>query len=177
MIIQRQWKDALPTLNKLLAIRTMLKMFLHIVAGPLSFQFVCSRLKGTRLVGSVRTCLGLAAGKGCCCSTHGAALVSKRMCFSLSSLASGRCWRCFSRESRRSTGEMRLSSTDRSSADIAAIVSAVQMYSSRNFVEMQAVGRTEQGLQARSRAAECCCPVGGVTWWGRVRRNGINLAP
>lgn len=37
---------------------------------------------------------------------YGAALVSSRMCLSLRSCGSGRFWRCFSRELRRSRGEM-----------------------------------------------------------------------
>ena len=42
--------------------------------------------------------------------THGAAVVSKRMCLFFKSWASGRCWRCFSRLSRPSIGETGLSS-------------------------------------------------------------------
>lgn len=41
---------------------------------------------------------------------YGAALVSRRMLRFLRSFASGRCWRCFSREFLRSMGEMGLSS-------------------------------------------------------------------
>ncbi len=37
---------------------------------------------------------------------YGAALVSSKMCLSLRSWGSGRFWRCFSRELRRSMGEM-----------------------------------------------------------------------
>lgn len=37
---------------------------------------------------------------------YGAALVSSRICLSLRSCGSGRFWRCFSRELRRSRGEM-----------------------------------------------------------------------
>lgn len=37
--------------------------------------------------------------------------MSRRICLSLNSFGSGRCWRCFSSEFRRSTGEMGVSST------------------------------------------------------------------
>lgn len=42
---------------------------------------------------------------------YGAALVSSRMCLSFRSCGSGRVWRCFSRESRRSRVEMGVVST------------------------------------------------------------------
>lgn len=38
--------------------------------------------------------------------TYGAALVFSKMCLFLRSCGSGRCCKCFSRELRRSTGEM-----------------------------------------------------------------------
>ena len=44
--------------------------------------------------------------------THGAAFVSSRMCLPFKSLGSGRVCRCFSRELRRSTGEMGVVSTE-----------------------------------------------------------------
>lgn len=46
-----------------------------------------------------------------CHRTHGAAVVSSRICLFLRSCASGRCCKCFSRELRRSIGEMGAVST------------------------------------------------------------------
>ena len=63
--------------------------------------------------------------------THGAAFVSSKIFRSFKSFGSGRVWRCFSKESRRSMGEIGEMSTEGLDIVSAIIEYSVQLISLR----------------------------------------------
>lgn len=99
----------------------MRKTFLEIVRCALPFEIMlCSLERSDRR----RTNVSLAFVAATLSPTHGAALVSKSMFLSFKSCGSGRCWRCFSKESRRSgrrvgERELRSMSAERSVFSVA----------------------------------------------------------
>lgn len=86
------------TFDELVTLWPMRETFSEIVCCELPFEVVLCGLKRS----DRRTHVSFGIYGSATRETHGAALVSRRMFLSFKSCRSGRCWRCFSRESRRS---------------------------------------------------------------------------